>query len=1543
MYIMIPKLCFVLILLWQCHVIWTARTVVEENINICENVADHIFLQDIENCRKYYVCIDGQPRAQECRSGLYFDASRQACIASQQVCLKCPSRQMLNLPLVKTCNKYISCYYGQATLRKCEGNQQFNVKTGKCDWAKNVDCVENHCSIHPLNSELVYVPSAASCEKYYLCMSGKAKALTCAAGLYFSTKCNCCDKSENVQCLIDDNESTLEKNKEKRFSHNYSKTLHKPTLIGETNTIICPSKGLFVYQYIEDPEKYITCVEGKATLYSCAAGYQFDDKQKRCVNKNIEQDILSNNDHTNGTELVQCPERGATILPHTIESKYILCVNGNATVYDCPDDHYFDAKDSHCHSSWEVERNRQLSRYGAVVDEVAAIVCPKYATFTFPHVEREKFYLCLDGKATVFACAEGQFFDINEHGCVIKPIEEELNTGDELAEIEESDNLMVTTTTKRLAEAAFDLDFSPQSIKCPPTGSTTLPHVLRNQYYLCREGIAAVFICPQGLLYDAKLKTCTEYLANNEIYRPALDNDAANIMCPRFGTFKFPHLNKTLYYLCTDGKTYTLACGPREIFDADINICREDELEDMPWANENATQNVTEMANENATQTVTAVATEIASNVICPKFGTFIYPHSQRNRYYVCIDGNAIGFICAEGQYFDTKTNACQRPSKTEENEDDERPVVLDEPINILCPSVGAMKFAHEEKHKFYLCVNGMGSVLACAKGSFFEADSGACRRTFPLVNNMNETTEENDTLASINATTVKCPLSGTFIYAHAEPNQYYVCLEGKEFVLSCPDGYIFDNTEKNCQTPVQSEKVEIKAPQVLDETVNIMCPASGAHKYAHIEKNKFYLCINGMGSVMACPDDSIFDHETGSCLSMEATIQNSSLELEDKNNTDIEKELLPNKTTSEPMETSNITCPKIGTFLYPHKEKNKYFICLDGSAIEFTCAKGLLFDASKNLCVQDAAVENNEINCPAHGTDMLPHKESNKFYLCINGIAIIQSCAAGDSFDVETKTCRETLTISSTLEETVNGNCPLNGTKKLPHLADSNKFYLCIEGKATIHSCAKGNYFDAETETCHETMTDSTLEIKEDIALTDPVNNICPPLGTALIAHIDSNKFYQCIDGIATLQSCAKGDYFDLETQTCRESTLSNMCPPQGTALIPHTDSNKFYQCIDGNAVLQSCATGDIFDIETQTCRETSNIINPRIKCPEVGTFVYPLPQKNIFHVCSDGKARTVYCGEGDIFDAELNVCREASIVENISISQEIPEKSEEMLANVVKELDITFEEKMQLFILLVAFLIGSSTAYTNDINICQGAVDNLFLPVLNNCSAYYVCMDGTPLVRVCREGFLFDAKTQSCTLPGEAQCIKNCTSSLSSFCYDRTCTKYVLCYANTPVVRECCDGLQYNAETDRCDFPQYVDCVDDMCTIFNDPKNITFLASKAACDKYYVCMDGLTYARNCSKGLQFNPECNCCDFKSRVNCSIPALQRNIIPLSKAPPRAADIKCPQEGVHFYPHAQEDKYYFCLKGRGVIMDCTPGLVFDPNVQECREKKNILKN
>ncbi|XP_062128037.1 probable chitinase 10 [Drosophila sulfurigaster albostrigata] len=245
--------------------------------------------------------------------------------------------------------------------------------------------------------------------------------------------------------------------------------------------------------------------------------------------------------------------------------------------------------------------------------------------------------------------------------------------------------------------------------------------------------------------------------------------------------------------------------------------------------------------------------------------------------------------------------------------------------------------------------------------------------------------------------------------------------------------------------------------------------------------------------------------------------------------------------------------------------------------------------------------------------------------------------------------------------------------------------------------------------------------------------------------------------------------------------------------------------------------------------------------------------------------------------------------------------------------------------------------------VNICSNVTDNLFLPSVNSCSEYYLCISQTAISRNCSDDTYFDARDQQCVPVSEVRCLPKCPAQgLSTFCYDRTCTKYVMCFGGTPVIRECSDGLQYNAQIDRCDFPQYVDCVDNLCVRNNNANAIVYIASKARCNKYYVCLDGQPINQTCASGLQYNPEAQSCDFPSRVNCTVETLQRNIQPYSKVPPRSADIRCPEEGAHFFAHkTRKEAYYYCLNGRGVTLDCTPGLVYDAKLEECREPQFVV--
>ncbi|XP_034659511.1 protein obstructor-E [Drosophila subobscura] len=248
--------------------------------------------------------------------------------------------------------------------------------------------------------------------------------------------------------------------------------------------------------------------------------------------------------------------------------------------------------------------------------------------------------------------------------------------------------------------------------------------------------------------------------------------------------------------------------------------------------------------------------------------------------------------------------------------------------------------------------------------------------------------------------------------------------------------------------------------------------------------------------------------------------------------------------------------------------------------------------------------------------------------------------------------------------------------------------------------------------------------------------------------------------------------------------------------------------------------------------------------------------------------------------------------------------------------------------------------------IKICANVANGVHLPYVGSCSKWIECEDGDIKgMGDCQSGnveLAFDPVFQVCTYVSKVQCQPKCTDyALSSYCYDNTCFKYVLCYYGRPVLRECHDGLQYNNATDRCDFPEYVDCVANNCSATAQPENIIYLPSKAKCDKYFICSNGRPWEQECSAGLYYSPECKCCDFAKNVNCTNNAVARNIQPYYRSPLRRADIECPLVGVHFYPHkSRSDSYYYCVDGHGLTLDCTPGLYFDPKVNECREPKFI---
>ncbi|XP_055538439.1 protein obstructor-E-like [Wyeomyia smithii] len=122
----------------------------------------------------------------------------------------------------------------------------------------------------------------------------------------------------------------------------------------------------------------------------------------------------------------------------------------------------------------------------------------------------------------------------------------------------------------------------------------------------------------------------------------------------------------------------------------------------------------------------------------------------------------------------------------------------------------------------------------------------------------------------AINAQQFQCPKdSGQF----EDPNQcdkYYVCDEGVATVKYCPDGLVFDPTNKlinKCDQPFSvdcGDRLELQDPQGTSD----YCPRkNGFFSHPNTEIcNIFYNCINGEELEMTCSGGLHFDEKSGTC-----------------------------------------------------------------------------------------------------------------------------------------------------------------------------------------------------------------------------------------------------------------------------------------------------------------------------------------------------------------------------------------------------------------------------------------------------------------------------------------------------------------------------------------------------------------------------------------------------------------------------------------------------------------------------------------------------
>lgn len=305
--------------------------------------------------------------------------------------------------------------------------------------------------------------------------------------------------------------------------------------------------------------------------------------------------------------------------------------------------------------------------------------------------------------------------------------------------------------------------------------------------------------------------------------------------------------------------------------------------------------------------------------------------------------------------------------------------------------------------------------------------------------------------------------------------------------------------------------------------------------------------------------------------------------------------------------------------------------------------------------------------------------------------------------------------------EETV-WKCPDDGSFGfIPNTEDCQQYYICFAGAQIPMSCADGNHWSIEEETC---MDEEEAECKFG---DDDDREECPAEGVKSIAHPTSCEMYiLCLNGFEFEISCPPGLHFSREHRICVSKELAQCdevekvweCPDDGSfGFIPNTeDCQQYYMCFAGAQIPMTCADGMHWSTNEDVCMDEDDaecLFGGGEKvwsCPDDGSFGFIPNTEDCqrYYICLGGNQLPMACGSGLHWSTAENQCMDED------------------------EAECQFESSHEF---------------------CpETGIDNISHP--DSCDMYILCLNGLEIEMHCAPGFHFSREFGSCVHPLLANC---------------------------------------------------------------------------------------------------------------------------------------------------------------------------------------------
>ncbi|KAJ8714657.1 hypothetical protein PYW07_002882 [Mythimna separata] len=1091
------------------------------------------------------------------------------------------------------------------------------------------------------------------------------------------------------------------------------------------------------------------------------------------------------------------------------------------------------------------------------------------------------------------------------------------------------------------------------------------------------------------------------------------------------------HENCNQFYMCSGGKPVALKCPPGLLFNPAKDQCDWPENVDCgdrvipdPESSEIAPPGDDVVVPTRPPGTCNCNPGEAPSICAAEDSDGVLVAHENCNQFYKCDHGKPVVQYCYGNLLYNPYTEQCDWP----ENVDCGDRVIPDPDNSVSTPGVTNPGVTTPGVTNPGVTTPGVTTPGVTNPGVTTPGVTtpGVTNPgvTNPGVTNPAETTPGNNCDPSEAPGICAADNSEGVLVAHENCNQFYMCSGGKPVALKCPPGLLFNPAKDQCDWPEnvdcgdrvipdpESSEIappgdDVVVPTRPPGTCNCnpgeapsICAAedSDGVLVAHENCNQFYKCDHGKPVVQYCYGNLLYNPYTEQCDWPENVDCGDRVIPDPDNSVSTPGVTNPGVTnpgvTNPGVTTPGVTTPGVTTPGVTTPGVTNPGVTTPGVTNPGVTNPGVTTPGVTNPGVTNPGVTNPTETTPGNNCDpseapgicaadnsegvLVAHENCNQFYMCSGGKPVALKCPPGLLYNPAKDQCDwpenvdcgdrvipdpESSEIAPPGDDVVvptrppgTCNCNPGEAPSICAAEDSdgvlvahencNQFYKCDHGKPVVQYCYGNLLYNPYTEQCDwpenvdcgdRVIPDPDNSVSTpgvtnpgvtnpgvtnpgvtnpgvtNPGVTNPPGNNCDPSEAPsicaadnsegiLVAHENCNQFYKCSEGTPAVYTCPPNLLYNPNKDQCDwpfnvdcgdrlipnpEGSDSDEIPPPGDVIPPQPPVDSNEDCSGNNDENAPCNCDP--DQAPSICAgvNTDGILIAHENC-------------NQFYQCVNNRPVSIRCPANTLYNPVSQTCDWPF---NVDCGDRIiPDLDDNVTES--KENDSEEEE-----------IVGPCNCNPAEAPAICAATGSSGVQIAHeNCNQFYICDHYRPVVFTCNGLLLYNPYTQRCEWPETVECgdrvipepgsesdendsneenviIPNDDPSQApTICAGEgsegvlvaheNCDQYYICSGGVPVSRPCNDGLFYNPNNQRCDWPSNVVCGDrivpDDCAC--NPRNAPALCAKPGsdgkliahenCNQFYICAHSVPVPQSCPASLLYNPDKELCDWPRSVNC---------------------------------------------------------------------------